>query len=77
MESEARELVSMKARILRVYRCQLLVCDICNSNEVIVHTPNACCFRVGDCICIEYNGAMTMSLPPQISADKICSITKC
>ena len=35
---------------------------------VQVNTANACCYQVGDCLCIHYNGAMTNSIPPQISA---------
>ena len=49
----------------------LLVCDLCGCQEVLVHTNDACCFRPGECVCIEYSGAMTMSLPPQISAERI------
>ena len=63
------ETVTMKARVLRVCCCELLVCDLCTSQEVLVHTDKACCFCVGQCVCIEYRGAMTMSIPPQISAD--------
>ena len=54
--AECREPVTMNARILRVNCCDLLVCDLCGCQEVLVHT-------------IQYSGAMTMSLPPQISAD--------
>lgn len=63
------EPVVMKARILRGGCCELLVCDLCNGREVLVHTDKACCFCPGQCVCIEYNGAMTMSIPPQISAN--------
>ena len=65
------ESVSMKARVLQVRDCDLLVCDDCNRQEVLVHTADACRFRVGDPICIRYSGIMTMSLPPQISATDI------
>jgi len=58
----------MIARILRAERCQLLVCDCATNQEVVVHANNACCFSCGECVCIRYSGAMTMSLPPQISA---------
>ena len=67
--AECREPVIMKARILRVNCCDLLVCDLCNGREVLVHTDKACCFCPGQCVCIEYSGAMTMSIPPQISAN--------
>ncbi|WP_298017405.1 hypothetical protein [uncultured Dysosmobacter sp.] len=77
MESTANQSVTMKACILRVCPCDLLVCDLCTSQEVLVHTPQACCFRVGQKVCIEYSGAMTMSIPPQISADSICPMNCC
>ena len=66
---ECRESVTMNARVLRVCRCELLVCDLCGSQEVLVHTNEACCFRPGQCVCITYNGVMTRSVPPQITAD--------
>ena len=71
MESAMMEAVSMKARVLQVRDCDLLVCDCRNQLEVLVHTPDSCRFQVGDQICIRYNGIMTMSLPPQISATDI------
>ena len=36
--AECREPVIMKARILRVNCCDLLVCDLCGCQEVLVHT---------------------------------------
>ena len=77
MESNVTETVTMNACVLRVCRCSLLVCDLSTSQEVLVHTPKACCFRVRDKVCIEYSGAMTNSLPPQISAESICRMTCC
>ena len=71
MESATMGSVSMKARVLQVRDCDLLVFDCCNRQEVLVHTPDACRFQVGDQICIRYSGIMTMSLPPQISATDI------
>lgn len=65
----------MTAIVREVENCSLLVCDCCTSQEVVVHTPIACCFCFGDKVCIRYNGIMTMSLPPQITATcikKIC-----
>lgn len=75
MECTMNETVTMRARILRVCKCELLVCDLCTSQEVLVHTPDACCWRVGETVCITYNGVMTRSIPPQINADSICRIT--
>ena len=37
------------------------VCDCCTHQEVLVHTDRACCFSCGDCVCIRYSGAVTMS----------------
>ena len=72
MESTTRCPVTLSACVLRVCSCcRLLVCDESTAQEVLVHTPQACCFRPGDRVCIEYSGAMTMSIPPQISADSI------
>lgn len=60
--------ITMTARILKADCCELLVCDQCTNQEVIVHTDKGCCFSRGECVCIHYNGAMTASIPPQISA---------
>ena len=75
METPSHNTVQMKARVLRVCPCRLMVCDLRSCREVVVHTPEACCFHPGDCVCIEYSGAMTMSIPPQISAADICHIS--
>ena len=64
-----RQSVTVYARGLRASCCQLLVCDLNSCQEVLVHTNDACCFRPGQCVCITYSGAMTMSIPPQISAE--------
>ncbi len=58
----------MRARVLEVLEDGLLVEDLANGQEVIVHYGMACRFCPGDCVCICHNGAMTMSIPPQISA---------
>ena len=44
---ETPTLTTMTAKILRVCCCDLLVCDTCTCQEVLVHTPRACCFSVG------------------------------
>lgn len=77
MEPMPNEMTTMKACILRVCCCDLLVCDLCTSQEVLVHTPDACRFHVGERVCIEYSGAMTASIPPQINADCIKRLTRC
>ena len=64
---------TMTARVLRQINAgSLLVCDCDACQEVVVHTRQARCFCPGDVVCIEYSGAMTMSIPPQISAQRIC-----
>ena len=65
---ESMETTVFQAEVLEVRNCQLLVCDCCTRQTVLVHTQQACCFSRGDCVEIEYSGIMTMSLPPQISA---------
>ena len=45
-----------------------------DGQEVVVNTNRACCFCPGDRVCVCHSGAMTMSIPPQISA---ISIRKC
>ena len=77
MEAAMMETVSMRARVLQIRDCDLLVCDCRSRQEVLVHTSNACQFQVGDQICIRYNGIMTMSLPPQISATDISRGCRC
>lgn len=59
---------TMTARVLEVRCDSLLVCDCSTCQQVQVNTATACCYQVGDCLCIHYNGAMTNSIPPQISA---------
>ena len=62
---------TMTARVLEVRCASLLVCDCATGQQVQVNTADACCYRVGECLCIHYDGAMTTSLPPQISASCI------
>lgn len=67
---------TMTARVLAVRCTSLLVCDCSTCQQVQVNTTDACCYRVGECLCIHYNGAMTNSIPPQISAScihRMCS----
>ena len=71
MEMIPQETVTMKARVLKVCPCELLVCDLCTDQKVLVRTPDACCFRPGQRVCVTYSGAMTHSLPPQITAQRV------
>lgn len=68
---------TMVASVISVECCSLLVCDHCTRQQVLVHTDEACCFSCGDCVCIHYNGAMTMSVPPQITATCITCVNTC
>ena len=76
-KAAGRSSTTLKAKILRVCCCDLLVCDVCTCQEILVHMPRACCFSVGECVCIEYSGAMTMSIPPQITATDIRRVCGC
>jgi len=74
---EATETMTMHACILQVCCCHLLVCDLCTNQQVLVHSDCACCFQCGQRVCIEYNGITTASIPPQISAIRICPMQGC
>ena len=63
--------LTMQATVLRVQRDSLLVFAHDRGQKVLVHTADACRFRMGNYVCIQYSGAMTMSIPPQISAESI------
>jgi len=65
----------MIATVLSVQRSNLLVFDFSNRQQVQVNTNDAFLFRLGDLVRIRYNGAMTMSIPPQISAIRIMKIS--
>ena len=69
--------VIMQARVLRVQRDNLLVRDCTTGQNVQVNTNRARRFRVGQRIIIQYNGAMTMSIPPQINATDITPNVRC
>ena len=77
MEYVPAEAASMEACILEVQCNQLLVRDLSNDQEVLVYTNRACCFCPGERVIIEYDGTMTLSLPPQISADRIYHGSQC
>lgn len=63
--------MTMYANVLRVRNNSLLVCDWETCQQVVVFTSNACCFCADDQVCICYNGVMTNSIPPQITATSI------
>lgn len=62
------------ARVLEASDDNLLVCNVRNGMEILAHVRGAGCFCVGDYVCIRFNGAMTMSIPPQITACRIRKI---
>lgn len=61
----------MNATVIRSDPDSLLVRDLSNGNEVKVWTRNARNFSPGETIRITFNGAMTRSIPPQITAISI------
>lgn len=65
----------MIATVISMRRDSLLVFDFANRQQVQVNTNDAFRFRPGDLVRIRYNGAMTMSIPPQISAISIVRIS--
>ncbi len=69
--------MTMYATVLRVQNGNLLVRDRKNAQEVVVHTRLARRFRRGDRLLVVYNGIMTMSLPPQITAIRIVRLPDC
>ena len=68
--------MTIQATVLRVQPNNLLVFQHSTSQTILVHTPNACRFNVGDFVCIRFSGAMTMSIPPQITATNISIIPR-
>lgn len=66
--------MTIDATVLEVYNNRLLVRDLSNQQEILVHFRNANRFTPGDTVRITYNGRMTFSIPPQISASSIQSI---
>ena len=69
-------LMTMQATVLRVQNGSLLVFDHAEKRRVRVITPIAWRFRPGNFVCIRYNGIMTFSIPPQISAESISIIPR-
>lgn len=64
-------MMTICAVILEISDRRLLVRDSKTDQEIAVNTRCNCNFRVGDRVIIVYNGAMTRSIPPQISAIRI------
>lgn len=72
-----RHSVILVGRVLHVRRDHLLVRDCRTGQEVRVNTPRARRFRRGESVVVQYSGAMTMSIPPQISAQSIMRNVRC
>lgn len=64
----------MTATVISIDSRGLLVRDASNGQEVFVNFNNPGAFSPGDMIRISFNGIMTQSIPPQISASSIVRI---
>lgn len=69
--------MTMTADVLENNGQSLLVRDWETGQEVLVHLPHPCRLCPGDRVCIRYDGVMTMSLPPQISAQSVRKLCPC
>ena len=66
-------MVTMLATVVRAWGSQVLVTDNANGQEVLVNTQNSTSnLNAGDQVRIVFDGIMTASIPPQISAQSIC-----
>ena len=66
-------MVSMIATVFRAWGSQVVVTDNANGQEVLVNTNHSTSnLMTGEQVRIVYDGIMTASLPPQISAQSIC-----
>ena len=66
-------MVTMLATVVQAWGSQVLVTDNANGQEVLVNTRNSTSnLAAADKVRIVYDGVMTASLPPQISAQSIC-----
>ena len=76
MESDF--MVTMTATVVQAWGSQVLVRDNSNNQEVLVLTGYSTGnLAAGDQVRIVYNGVMTASIPPQISADCIHKVSSC
>ena len=66
-------MVTMIATVVRAWGSQVLVTDNANGQEVLVNTNHSTSnLMTGEQVRIVYDGIMTASLPPHISAQSIC-----
>lgn len=66
----------MIATVLRLGSGNMLVRDSSTGNEVLVHFSGASAFRPGDVVQITFNGIMTQSIPPQITATSVARVNQ-
>ena len=59
-------MITMLGTVLQAWGSQVLIRDNSNGEQVLVN------LYAGDQVRIEFDGAMTASIPPQISAMSIC-----
>lgn len=66
-------MVTLLGTVVRAWGSQVLVTDNSNGQEVLVNTQNSTSnLNAGDQVRIVFDGIMTASIPPQISAQSIC-----
>ena len=66
-------MVTLLGTVVLACGCQVLVTDYSNGQEVLVNTNNSTGnLNAGDQVRVIYDGIMTSSIPPQISAQSIC-----
>lgn len=66
-------MVTMLATVVQAWGTQVLVTDNANGQRVLVNTNNNTGnLAAGEQVRIVFDGVMTASLPPQISAQSIC-----
>ncbi len=66
-------MITMIATVVQAWGTQVLVTDNANGQQVLVNTNYSTGnLAAGDQVRIVYNGVMTASIPPQISAQSIC-----
>ena len=71
-------MVTMLATVVRAWGSQVLVTDNANGQEVLVNTNHSTGnLTAGEQVRIVYDGVMTASIPPQISAISICVLRAC
>lgn len=73
IQQEVTSMVTMIATVVRAWGTQVLVTDNANGQKVLVNTNNSTGnLMAGEQVRIVFNGVMTASIPPQISAQSIC-----